>query len=104
MPGRPLKERHMRANSSLFFDVFREHEPEHLLLRQAYDEAFDVQLELPRMREALERIGRQRKVLKDPGKFTPFAFPILVDRLREKLTSEQLEDRIRKMTERLEKA
>ena len=103
MPGRPLKERHMRANSSLFFDVFREHEPEHLLLRQAYDEAFDVQMELPRMREALLRIQAQRKVLKDPGKFTPFAFPIVVDRLREKLTSEQLEDRIRKMTERLEK-
>lgn len=102
MPGRPLKERHMRANSSLFFDVFREHEPEHLLLRQAYDEAFDIQMELPRMREALERIQRQRKVIKDPGKFTPFAFPILVDRLREKLTSEQLEDQIRKMTERLE--
>jgi ATP-dependent helicase Lhr and Lhr-like helicase len=103
MPGRPLKERHMRANSSLFFDVFREHEPEHLLLRQAYDEAFDIQMELPRMREALERIQAQRKVLKDPGKFTPFAFPIVVDRLREKLTSEQLEDRIKKMTERLEK-
>ncbi len=104
MPGRPLKEKHMRANSGLFFDVFREHEPEHLLLRQAYDEAFDVQMELPRMRLALERIQGQRKVLKDPGKFTPFAFPILVDRLREKLSSEQLEDRIRKMTERLEKA
>ena len=41
-------------------------------------------------------------MLKDPGRFTPFAFPILVDRLREKLTSEQLEDRIRKMTEHLE--
>jgi len=27
-----------------------------------------------------------------------------VDRLREKLTSEQMEDHIRKMTERLEKA
>ncbi|MBL0035707.1 MAG: ligase-associated DNA damage response DEXH box helicase [Flavobacteriales bacterium] len=103
MPGRPLKERHMRANSGLFFDVFRDHEPEHLLLRQAYDEAFDVQMELPRLREALLRIQAQRKVLKDPGKFTPFAFPIIVDRLREKLSSEQLEDRIRKMTERLEK-
>ncbi|MCC7501338.1 MAG: ligase-associated DNA damage response DEXH box helicase [Flavobacteriales bacterium] len=103
MPGRPLKERHMRANSGLFFDVFRDHEPEHLLLRQAYDEAFDVQMELPRLREALIRIQGQRKVLKDPGKFTPFAFPIIVDRLREKLSSEQLEDRIRKMTERLEK-
>jgi len=102
MPGRPVKERHMRADSGLFFDVFHEHEPEHLLLRQAYDEAFDVQMELPRMREALERIKGQRIVLKDPGKFTPFAFPIIVDRLREKLTSEELEDRIRKMTERLE--
>lgn len=53
---------------------------------------------------ALNLRRRQRIVLKDPGRFTPFAFPILVDRLREKLTSEQLEDRIRKMTERLEKA
>ena len=101
MPGRPVKERHMRADSGLFFDVFHEHEPEHLLLRQAYDEAFDVQMELPRMREALERIKGQRIVLKDPGKFTPFAFPIIVDRLRGKLTSEELEDRIRKMTENL---
>ncbi|MBL7937941.1 MAG: ligase-associated DNA damage response DEXH box helicase [Flavobacteriales bacterium] len=104
MPGRPMKERHMRADSGLFFDVFHEHEPDHLLLRQAYDEAFDVQMELPRMREALDRIKGQRIVLKDPGRFTPFAFPIIVDRLRERLTSEELEDRIRKMTERLEKA
>ena len=69
----------------------------------AYDEAFDVQMELPRLREAFLRIQAQRKVLKDPGRFTPFAFPIIVDRLRERLSSEELEDRIRKMTERLEK-
>jgi ATP-dependent helicase Lhr and Lhr-like helicase len=102
-PGRPLKEKHLRGNSSLFFDVFHEHEPDHLLLRQAYDEAFDVQMELPRLREALERIQRQQIVLKDPGRFTPLAFPIIVDRLRDRLTSEELEDRIRKMTERLER-
>ena len=41
--------------------------------------------------------------MKDPGKFTPFAFPILVDRKRDRLTSEELEDRIKKMTERLER-
>lgn len=103
MPGRPVKERHMRGNSSLFFEVFTDHEPDHLLLRQAYDEAFNLQLELPRLHAVLQRIARMRIVLKDPGNFTPFAFPIIVDRLREKLTSEQLEDRIRKMTERLEK-
>lgn len=103
-PGRPMKERHVRGNSSLFFDVFTDHEPDHLLLRQAYDEAFNLQMELPRLHAVLQRIAKQRIVLKDPGNFTPFAFPIIVDRLREKLTSEQLEDRIKKMTERLEKA
>lgn len=103
LPGRPLKERHMRANSGLFFEVFRDHEPDHLLLRQAYDEAFDMQMELPRLHEALLRIQAQSKILKDPGRFTPFAFPILVNRIRAKLSSEQLEDRIRKMTARLEK-
>ncbi len=103
-PGRPMKERHVRGNSSLFFEVFTDHEPDHLLLRQAYDEAFNLQMELPRLHAVLQRIAQQRIVLKDPGEFTPFAFPIIVDRLREKLTSEQLEDRIKKMTERLEKA
>jgi ATP-dependent helicase Lhr and Lhr-like helicase len=102
-PGKPMKERHVRGNSSLFFDVFTDHEPDHLLLHQAYDEAFNLQMELPRLHAVLQRIAGMRIVLKDPGKFTPFAFPIVVDRLREKLTSEQLEDRIRKMTERLEK-
>ncbi len=103
-PGRPMKERHVRGNASLFFEVFTDHEPDHLLLRQAYDEAFNLQMELPRLHAVLQRIAKQRIVLKDPGNFTPFAFPIIVDRLREKLTSEQLEDRIRKMTERLEQA
>ena len=103
-PGRPMKERHVRGNSSLFFEVFTDHEPDHLLLRQAYDEAFNLQMELPRLHAVLQRIAKQHIVLKDPGEFTPFAFPIIVDRLREKLTSEQLEDRIKKMTERLEKA
>lgn len=37
-------------------------------------------------------------MISKPNKATPFSFPILVDRLREKLTSEKLEDRIKKMT------
>ncbi len=104
-PGRHMKERHVRGNSALFFEVFTEHEPDHLLLRQAYDEALNLQLDLPRLHAVLQRIARQRVVLKDPGRFTPFAFPIVVDRLGGmNLTSEQLEDRIKKMTDRLEKA
>jgi ATP-dependent Lhr-like helicase len=49
------------------------------------------------MRKALQRISRQKIILRETDKPTPFAFPIIVDRTREKLTSEKLEDRIRKM-------
>ncbi|MBK9149370.1 MAG: hypothetical protein IPM12_16315 [Flavobacteriales bacterium] len=52
-------------------------------------------MELLRTRGTMERTEAQHKVLKDPGKFTPFAFPIIVDRLREKLSREQLQGRIR---------
>lgn len=45
----------------------------------------------------MERIARQKIVIKYPDRPTPFAFPIMVDRLREKLTSEKLEDRVRRM-------
>lgn len=96
-PGKPIKDRHLQSTSQLFFNVFHDYEAHNLLLRQAYEEVMDFQLEEARLREALERINQQKIVITYPDKPTPFAFPILVDRLREKLTTEKLEDRIRKM-------
>ena len=96
-PGKKMKERHLQASSQLFFQVFSEHEPHNLLLRQAYDEVMNFQLEEARLRTALERIHLQKIVVTNPTKATPFAFPILVDRLRERLSSEKLEARIKKM-------
>jgi ATP-dependent Lhr-like helicase len=66
-------------------------------LLQAFEEVMDFQLEETRLRAALERIAHQKIVIKEPTKPSPFAFPIMVDRTREKLSSEKLEDRIRKM-------
>ncbi|MES2628108.1 MAG: ligase-associated DNA damage response DEXH box helicase [Bacteroidota bacterium] len=102
-PGRQQKDRHLQASSQLFFGVFAEHEPDNLLLRQSFSEVMEFQLEETRMREALSRIGKQEIILKYVEKFTPFCFPLVVDRLREKLSSEKLEDRIKKMVLRLEK-
>ncbi len=62
-----------------------------------------VQVELARLRETLIRINNQRVIIRRPEKPTPFAFPIMVDRLREKLSSEKLEDRIKRMTIQFEK-
>ncbi len=96
-PGKPKKERHLQSSSQLFFDVFRDYEPNNLLLLEAYDEVMSFQLEEARLRNALSRIDGQRIVLSRPDRATPFSFPIIVDRLRERLSSEKLEDRIARM-------
>ena len=96
-PGKPIKDRHLQSSSQLFFNVFNDYEAHNLLLRQAFEEVMDFQLEEARLRKSLDRIKHQKILLTRPQKPTPFAFPIMVDRLREKLTTEKIEDRIRKM-------
>jgi len=102
-PGREKRERHLQSSSSLLFDVFKEYDPDNLLFQQTYDELLYFQLEENRLRQTLERIQKQNIKIVEPGKFSPFAFPIVVDRLREKLTSEKLADRINKMKLQLQK-
>jgi ATP-dependent Lhr-like helicase len=102
-PGKPIKEKHLQSSSQLFFNVFHEYDSTNLLLLQAFEEVMDFQLEEARLREALQRIHHQKIIITEPDQPTPFAFPIMVDRMREKLTSEKLEDRIKKMMVRFEK-
>jgi ATP-dependent Lhr-like helicase len=97
-PGKNKKDKHIQASSQLFFDVFADYEKNNLLYLQAFEEVMEFQLEETRMREAMRRIANQTIVLKKLEKPSPFSFPIMVDRLnREKLSSEKLEDKIRKM-------
>ena len=96
-PGEPVKDKHLQSSTQLIFNVFQDYEPENLLLQQAYEEALDFQLEEGRMRLALERINGQKLLIRELSKPSPFCFPIMVDRLRERVTSESLEDRIKKM-------
>ncbi len=96
-PDNRKMDRHLQASSQLLYEVFLNYEPDHLLLRQAFAEVFDFQLEEIRLREAFQRISRQEIILTRPTRFTPLAFPILVDRLREQMSTEKLEKRIEKM-------
>lgn len=97
MPGKQHKQRQIQASARLFYQVFEEHEPQNLLLRQAIAETYEQQMEEARLRLTLARIRQQQRVLKTVNRPTPLAFPIIVDRLRERLSSEKLEDRIKKM-------
>ncbi|WP_435654000.1 ligase-associated DNA damage response DEXH box helicase [Cellulophaga baltica] len=97
-PNKGVKMKHLQSSSQLLFDVFRDYEADNLLFQQAFTETFEHQLEEGRLRLALERISQQEIVWKACQKPTPFSFPIITDRLREKLSSEKLADRIKRMT------
>src|SRR5688572_8547795 len=103
MPGERKKARHLQASASLLFNVFNEYEPYNLLLRQSYNEVFAQQMEEIRLRDMLDRIQRSNIIITFPERYTPFCFPIKVDSLREDLSSEKLEDRVRRMQTELMK-
>jgi len=103
MPGEPIKQKHLQNSASLLFSVFSEYDPKSILLRQAYQEVLDQQMEEVRLRNMLARIQKGNIIIKFPERLTPFCFPLKVDSLRESLSSEKLEDRVKKMQAQLDK-
>jgi len=101
-PGEQKKARHLQSSASLLFNVFSEYEPNNLLLRQAYNEVFAQQMEEARLRDMLYRIQQSNIIIRFPEQLTPFCFPIKVDSMREDLSSEKLEERVRRMQTQLE--
>ena len=100
-PGEYKKARHLQSSASLLFQVFNEYDQQNLLLRQAFNEVMEQQMEERRLRDMLTRIGKSRIVITYPQQLTPFCFPLKVDSLRENLSSEKLEDRVKRMQEQL---
>jgi ATP-dependent helicase Lhr and Lhr-like helicase len=103
-PGQPKTNRQVQATSGLIYDVFARWDPSNPLLGQAEREVLERQLEFSRLAEALRRLAATPVLLRQTHKPTPFAFPIMVGRFREKLTSEKLADRVRRMQLEFDKA
>ncbi len=102
-PGQSKSTKQMQASSDMFFDVFREYDPENLLLKLARREVLEFQLEQTRLVDALLRLSESQIEITSPPKPTPLAFPILIDRLKMKLSSEKIADRIARLTAQFEK-
>ena len=102
-PGEQKKARHLQASASLLFNVFSEYEPNNVLLRQWYQEVLAQQMEELRLRDMLDRIQKSKVIITFPERLTPFCFPIKVDSMREDLSSEKLEERVKKMQMQLER-
>jgi ATP-dependent Lhr-like helicase len=102
-PGKQVRTRHVQANSGLFFSVFEQYDKDNLLLKEAYEEAFDFQLEIARLHQAFERINNHQIILSNPEKLTPFAFPIFAESFREKYSNENWQSKLEKIKNQLEK-
>ncbi|HEU4955782.1 MAG TPA: ligase-associated DNA damage response DEXH box helicase [Gemmatimonadales bacterium] len=103
-PGVPRSVKQLQASSELLYDVFTRYDPDNLLVTQAHREVLERQLEQSRLGRALDRIAGGRTTVVEVERPTPLAFPLLVDRAREQLTSEKLLDRIKRMITPLERA
>jgi ATP-dependent Lhr-like helicase len=103
-PGQHKSMRQVQASSSLFFEVFRKHDRDNLLLTQAEREVLEQELELTRLRDTLRELHGRRIAFRELRRATPFGFPLMVERFREKVTTEKLSDRVARMVRELEKA
>lgn len=98
-PGNRKNNKSLQSSSGLIFRVLDEYEPENLLLRQAYTEVFNQELDEVRMKEAFKRINNCEIVITRAKSFTPLSFPIKVDSLRNSMSNEDLAKRIERMQE-----
>jgi ATP-dependent Lhr-like helicase len=103
-PGQPKSLRQVQASSSLFFEVFRKHDSGNLLLTQAEREVLEQELELTRLSDTLVELHARRIAFRAVKRATPFGFPLMVERFREKVSTEKLADRVARMVRELEKA
>lgn len=103
-PGAGKSIRQLQASSGLFFEVFKQYDPDNRLLGQAHEEVLSLELDYQRLQDTLQRLGGLPLDVHALKRATPLAFPLLVERLRESLSSEKLADRIARMVRDLEKA
>ncbi|RVD77186.1 ligase-associated DNA damage response DEXH box helicase [Pseudomonas koreensis] len=103
-PGAPKSTRQVQASSGLFFEVFKQYDADNLLLTQAGEEVLREELDIRRLQQILERINRMKLDMHLIKRPTPLGFPLLVERMRESMSSEKLADRIRRMVGDLEKS
>ena len=96
-PGKRKTNKSLQSSSGLLFRVLNDYEPSNLLLKQAYNEVFDYELEKVRLQAAFQRISKSKIILKKASNFTPLSFPLKVDSLRGTMSNEDLSKRIERI-------
>ena len=96
-PGQQKNNKSLQSSAGLIFNVLEDYDSQNILLKQAYTEVFNQQIDEARLVQAFNRIENSKIILKFANSFTPLSFPIKVDSLRQSLSSEDLGERIKRM-------
>jgi ATP-dependent helicase Lhr and Lhr-like helicase len=102
-PGQPKSTRQLQASSALFFEVFRKYDKGNLLLGQAEREVLSQELEISRLRATLVRLIRKQLQFAELRHPSPLSLPLMVERFREQLTTEQLSSRLDRILRDMER-
>jgi ATP-dependent helicase Lhr and Lhr-like helicase len=86
-PGEEKSRRQLTISTDLVYDVLRKHQPDHILLRAASDDAASGLLDIKRLGEMLSRI-RGRIVHKALDHVSPLSVPVLLEIGRETVYGE----------------
>ncbi|HEX3809796.1 MAG TPA: ligase-associated DNA damage response DEXH box helicase [Rhizomicrobium sp.] len=101
-PGQEKTGRQVTFSSDLIYDVLREHEPDHILLRATYEDAATGLLDVARLAAMLKRV-KGRIVLKNLDRVSPLAVPALLEISKEMVAGEAHEEILRESEEALVK-
>jgi ATP-dependent Lhr-like helicase len=102
-PGQPKSAKQLQASSGLFFEVFRKYDKGNLLLGQAEREVLSQELEISRLRATLVRLQRKKMDFVELRHPSPMSLPLMVERFREQLTTEQLSSRLDRIIRDMER-
>ncbi|MDP1700074.1 MAG: ligase-associated DNA damage response DEXH box helicase [Aestuariivirga sp.] len=86
-PGKEKTGRQVTVNSDLIYDVLRSHQPDHILLRAAWDDAADGLIDIHRLGSLLKRIKGQL-LHRALDTVSPLAVPALLEIARESIYGE----------------
>ena len=103
-PGAPKSLRQLQASSGLFYEVFRQYDAGNRLLGQAQAEVLSQELDLQRLAGTLQALQALPQVAVTLAAPSPFALPLMVERLREQLSTEKLKDRLARLLAQSEAA
>ena len=99
-PGQEKSGRQMTVSWDLIYDVLRQHEPDHILLRAAFADAATGLIDVGRLNQFLQRIcGRIRHIAL--SQVSPLAVPAMLEIRRESVAGEASETLLRETVEEL---